>query len=156
MSISPPPIPQIRLYETLTLKIQGQGHGWGKRSISHSLPSIQPMHLLFAQWDTTWHWGWHWAWWRYQSKHFRRYWLFVQGIHWSPVNSPHKGQWCRALIFSLICTWVNGCVNNRKAGDLRYHHAHYDVMVMREIIPSTDLRSDRVIVCNSHEAINFT
>ena len=26
-------------------------------------------------------------------KHFRRYWPFVWGIHRSPVNSPHKGQW---------------------------------------------------------------
>ena len=25
------------------------------------------------------------------------------GIHRSPVNSPHKGQWRRALIFSLSC-----------------------------------------------------
>ena len=32
-------------------------------------------------------------------KHFPHYWPFVRGIHWSPVNSPHKGQWCRALMF---------------------------------------------------------
>ena len=25
-------------------------------------------------------------------KRFLRYWHFVRGIHWSPVNSPHKGQ----------------------------------------------------------------
>ena len=37
-------------------------------------------------------------------KHFPRYWSFVQGIHRSPVNSPHKGQWRGALMFSLICT----------------------------------------------------
>ena len=36
-------------------------------------------------------------------KHFLHYWPFVQGIHWSLVTSPHKGQWCRVLIFSLIC-----------------------------------------------------
>ena len=36
-------------------------------------------------------------------KLFPRYWPFVRGIHRSPVNSPHKGQWRRALIFSLIC-----------------------------------------------------
>ena len=36
-------------------------------------------------------------------KHFPRYWPFVQGIHQSPVKSPHKGQWCGALMFSLIC-----------------------------------------------------
>ena len=63
-------------------------------------------------------------------KHFPRYWSFVRGIHRSPVNSPHKGQWRGALVFSLICTWINAWVNNREAGDLRRHHAHYDVMVM--------------------------
>ena len=35
-------------------------------------------------------------------KHFPRYWPFVRGIHWSPVNSPHKDQWRGALMFSLI------------------------------------------------------
>ena len=63
-------------------------------------------------------------------KHFPRYWPFVRGIHRSPVNSPHKGQWCRALMFSLICVWINGWVNNREAGDLRRYRAHYDVIVM--------------------------
>ena len=50
---------------------------------------------------------------------FPRYWPFVRGIHRSPVNSPHKGQWRGALIFSLICVWINGWVNNREAGGLR-------------------------------------
>ena len=57
-------------------------------------------------------------------KHFPLYWPFVWGIHRStlvqvmawcrqatshsvnqcwPVNSPHKGQWCGSLMFSLIC-----------------------------------------------------
>ena len=26
--------------------------------------------------------------------------------------------------------WINGCVNNRNADDLRRHRAHYDVIVM--------------------------
>ena len=63
-------------------------------------------------------------------KHFPRYWPFVRGIHRSPVNSPHKGQWRGALMFSLMCTWINARVNTRKAGDLRRHRAHYDVIVM--------------------------
>ena len=58
-------------------------------------------------------------------KHFLHYWSFVQGIHWSPVNSPHKGQWCGAL----ICTWINGWINNGEAGDLRHHRTHYDVTI---------------------------
>ena len=65
-------------------------------------------------------------------KHFPRYWPFVRGIHRSPVNSPHKGQWRGALMFSLICIWINGWVNNREAGDLRRYRAHYDVTEMNE------------------------
>ena len=63
-------------------------------------------------------------------KHFPRYWPFVRGIHRSPVNFPNKGQWRRALMFSLICARINGWVNNGEAGDLRRHRAHYDVTVM--------------------------
>ena len=63
-------------------------------------------------------------------KHFPRYWPFVRGIHRSPVNSPHKGQWRGALMFSLICAWISAWVNNREAGDLRRHQAQYDVIVM--------------------------
>ena len=44
-------------------------------------------------------------------KHFPRYWPFVRGIHRSPVNSPHKGQWRGAFMFSLICAWINDWVN---------------------------------------------
>ena len=63
-------------------------------------------------------------------KHFPRHWPFVRGIHRSPVNSPHKGQWRGVLMFSLICARINGWVNNREAGDLRLYRAHYDVIVM--------------------------
>ena len=50
-----------------------------------------------------------------KRKHLPRYWPFVREIHRSPVNSPHKGQWHRTLLFSLICAWINGWVNNRVA-----------------------------------------
>ena len=63
-------------------------------------------------------------------KHFPRYWPFVRGIHRSPVKSPHKGQWRRALMISLICAWINVWVNDREAGGLRRHRAHYNVTVM--------------------------
>ena len=55
----------------------------------------------------------------------------MRGIHRSPVNSPHKGQWRGTLMFSLICARINGWVNNRKAGDLKRNQAHYDVIVMQ-------------------------
>ena len=64
-------------------------------------------------------------------KHFPRNWPFVRGIHRSPVNSPHKGQWRGALMFSLICVWINDWVNIREAGDLRRYRARCDVNVMK-------------------------
>ena len=63
-------------------------------------------------------------------KHFLRYWPFVREIHRSPVNSPHKGQKRGALMFSLICAWINGWVNNREAANLTRHCAHYGVIIM--------------------------
>ena len=66
-------------------------------------------------------------------KHFPRYWPFVRGIHRSAVNSPHKGQWRGALMFSLLRAWINAWVNTREAVDLRRHHTHYDVNVMIKI-----------------------
>ena len=69
-------------------------------------------------------------WWRNQMETFPRNWPFVRGIHRSPVNSPHKGQWGGALMFSLIYVSIKDWVNNHEAGDLRRYRAHYDVMVM--------------------------
>ena len=66
----------------------------------------------------------------FKWKHFPRYWPSVRGIHRWPVNSPHKGQWRRALMFSFICAWINGWENNREPGDLRRHHAYYNVTVI--------------------------
>ena len=60
-----------------------------------------------------------------KRKHFPYYWPFMQEIHQSPVNSHHKGQWPEALIFSLICARTIGWANNRYAGDLICHRAHY-------------------------------
>ena len=69
-------------------------------------------------------------------KYFTRHWPFVMGIHRSPVNSLHKGQWRRVLMFSLICAWVNGLLNNHEAGDLRRHRADCDVTVMTRNLPA--------------------
>ena len=86
-------------------------------------------------------------------KHFPRYWPFVRGIHQSPVNSPHKGQWRGALVFTLICARINGWVNNHEAGDLRRHRAHYDVTVMENqqfycLLRSRTLHTVSVQRCN--------
>ena len=68
-------------------------------------------------------------------KHFPRYWPFVRGIHRSPVNSTHKGQWRGALMLPLICVWTNAWVSNRDAGDLRRNRVHYDVTEMTTLWP---------------------
>ena len=59
-----------------------------------------------------------------------RYWPFVREIHRSPLNSPHKSQWRRVLMFSLTYAWTNCWINNRDTGGLRRYWAHYDVIVM--------------------------
>ena len=73
-------------------------------------------------------------------KHFPRNWLFVWGI---PVNSPHKGQWRGALVFSLICVWINDWVNTRAARDLRRYRVHYDVTVINMAADNLPMVRDR-------------
>ena len=71
------------------------------------------------------------AWWRHQMETFSAYLALCAGNSPVPVNSPHKGQWRGAFMFTLICVWINSWVNNREAGDLRRYRGHYDVCVMR-------------------------
>ena len=69
------------------------------------------------------------TWWRHQMKTYSALLAICAG------NSPASGEFpaqrpvTRSLIFSLICVWINGWVNNREAGDLR-RCACYDVIVM--------------------------
>ena len=58
------------------------------------------------------------SWWRHQMETFSASLAFVRGIHRGP------------LMFALICVWINGWANNREAGDLIRHRAHYDVIVI--------------------------
>ena len=69
-------------------------------------------------------------WWRHQMETFSALLALCAGNSPVPVNSPHKGQWRGALMFSLICVWINDWVNSREAGDLRRQRSHYDVIVM--------------------------
>ena len=68
-------------------------------------------------------------------KHFQRHWPLVRGIHRSPVNSPHKGQWRGALMF-FICVRIKGRGYYREAGDLSRHRTHYGVTVMENKCPT--------------------
>ena len=122
----------------LLLRHVSAGQGWliDKNDQSTTMYYWTLIHQTFIQYRDTCSRSKHTAWDHSHDdvikwKHFPRYWPFVRGIHWSTVNSPHKGQWRGALMFSLICVWINGWVNNRGAGDLRRYLAHYDVTVMQ-------------------------
>ena len=65
------------------------------------------------------------------KKHFPPYWPFVCR---SLVDSPQKGKWRGALMFSLIGAWTNSWANIGDASDLRHHHTHNDIIVMKEMI----------------------
>ena len=65
-------------------------------------------------------------------KHFPHHWTFVRGIHQSPVHSLHKGQWCGALMFSLISPSTNSWANIRNANDLRCHRTDCDFINVLE------------------------
>ena len=102
----------LRYYDLVTAYwswfITGLDNGWSKRQpafiwtnadVSLSTqPGIHPNEHSMSLWRP-------------------RYWPFVRGIRRSPVNSLHKGRWRGALMFSLICAWINGWVNNCEAGD---------------------------------------
>ena len=61
-------------------------------------------------------------------KHFPRYWTFVRGHRWISLTKASDAElWC----FSLICAWISAWVNNREAGDLGRHCAHYVVIVLQ-------------------------
>ena len=52
-------------------------------------------------------------------------------------NSPVTGEFpaqrpvTRSFDDYLVCDWINRWGNNREAGDLRRHRAHYDVIVVK-------------------------
>ena len=88
----------------------------------HAFSVVKPVQRMISITPITW--------WRHQMETFSALLALCVRNSLVPVNSPHKGQWRGALMFSLICAWINGWVNNREAGDLRLHHGHYDVNVM--------------------------
>ena len=52
----------------------------------------------------------------------------LAGHRWIPLTKASDvGHWC----FLSFCAWTNGSVNNRDAGDLIRHRAHYDVTVIK-------------------------
>ena len=70
--------------------------------------------------------------WRHQMETFSALLAICAGN--SPVTGefPHKGQWREALVFSLICAWLNGWIDSREVRGLRSHRANHDVIVLSE------------------------
>ena len=71
------------------------------------------------------------TWWRHQMETFFRVTGHLcgdfTGHRWIPHAKASDAElWC----FLWSAPWINGWVNNRDAGDLRCHPAHYDVTVM--------------------------
>ena len=74
------------------------------------------------------------TWWRHQTKTFSTLLALCGGN--SPVTGEFSSQRPVTQSFdaSLICSWINGWLNNREAGDLRRYHAYDDVTVM-DVLP---------------------
>ena len=51
----------------------------------------------------------------------------LTGHRWIPLPKASGAErWC----FLWSAPWINDWINNREAGELRRHHAHYDAIVM--------------------------
>ena len=70
------------------------------------------------------------SWWRHQMEICSALLALYAGNSSVTVEFLSQRPVTRSLMFSLICSWTNGWVNNPVAGDLRHRRAHYDVTVM--------------------------
>ena len=90
------------------------------------------------------------SWWSHQMETFSALLALCADNSPDSGESPHKDQWRVALMLSLICAWITSWVNNREAGDLRRHRAHYDVTVMEYEMPP---RYQSIRLCRYHKKI---
>ena len=52
-------------------------------------------------------------------KQFPRYYPFVRGIHWPPVDFPYKGTVTQTFDVSLLLIWKTNCWTNIQLTDIR-------------------------------------
>ena len=89
------------------------------------------------------------AWWRHQMETFSALLALCVGNSPVPVNSPHKGRWRGALMFSLICF-------NKQLGKKPWGWwfetpswslwRHYNVETVQSFMPSLRSPSDLILV----------
>ena len=97
----------------------------------HHCPSIQRICILYGESDRVW-----WGWLGIMNPVFMmRWWLgntfCITGLLWWETNNHWwflltAGQWCWALMFTLILAWTNYCVEQTiwVVCDLRGHNTH--------------------------------
>ena len=97
-----------------------KGIGFDRQQLSKLLSRVtaKPKLVLYIDSETLN------IWWRHLLETFSALLALCAGTSAVTKNSPHKGQWRGAVMFSLICAWTNGWVN---ASDFRRHRGHYDV-----------------------------
>ena len=117
--------PVTRSFDAPDKRLSKQSWGWWFET-----PSCPLWHHCNDPTPCDWCNYWSIPWWRHQMETFSALLAICAENSPVPVNSPHKGQWREALMFTLICARINGWVNNREAGDFRRYRAHYDVIVM--------------------------
>ena len=124
--------PIVQPYFSLLWSNASQKNSAQRRKDQSGILPLMPCHVFYSKllFDVIRSMFVYCTWWQHQMENFPRHWPFVGGIHRSPMDSPHKGKWRRALIFSWIYAWRNGWANNRDACNLRRHRAHYDVTVI--------------------------
>ena len=71
-------------------------------------PEFNMVTTSWSVWLLQWFWSAKNTWWRHRMETFSALLALCAGNSPVTVNSPHKGQWRGALIFSLICARING------------------------------------------------
>ena len=90
------------------------------------------------------------SWWRHQMETFSALLVLCEGNSPVVMDSRHKGQWRRALMYYLVCARTGGWANNRDAGDFRRHRVHYGVVIMYYLfwwLPSVVCSTDEIWRC---------
>ena len=94
-------------------------------------------------------------WWRHQMETFSALLAVCAGNSPVPGEFPTEGPVTRSSDgFFFISVWINGWVNNGKAGDLRRYRAHYDVTVMLHDVSECQMLQMVVINSKSMDVIN--
>ena len=76
------------------------------------------------------------SWWRHQMETASALLAICAGNSPVPGEFPTQRPVRGALMFSLICVWINCWVNLREVGDFRRYPTNYDVIVMMHAISS--------------------